>query len=99
MWLISGKWEIRGRKNGQYCMCRYGDTGPYSKRNCYVDATNNNQQVRWEDARKILPQQYLDIVRLWFDTDLTQYAIADRYGVDQSYVSKIIKKYKKVLNV
>lgn len=99
MWLVSGKWNKRGRKKGQYCMCRYGDTGSYSPRNCYIDLTNNNQQVRWEDARKLLPQKYIDIVRLWYDTSLTQYEIARQYDVDQSYVSKIISKYKKVLNV
>ena len=99
MWLISGKWSQRGRKKGQYCMCRYGDIGPYSVRNCYIDLTDNNQQVRWEDVRKLLPQKYLDIVRLWYDSNLTQDAIAKRYDVDQSYISKIISKYKKVLNV
>jgi len=99
MWLVSGKWEQRGRKKGQYCMCRYGDVGPYSVRNCYIDLTDNNQQVRWEEVRKVLPQQHADIIRLWYDTNLTQYSIAAMYGVDQSYISKIISKYKKVLNV
>ena len=30
MWQDSGKWEQRGRKQGQYCMARKGDVGPYS---------------------------------------------------------------------
>jgi len=98
MWLVSGKWEQRGRGSDTYCMCRHGDVGPYSQRNCYIDKTENNQQTRWENVRKVLPQQYLDIVKLWLESGMTQYAIAEKYGVDQSYISKIISKYKKVMN-
>ena len=98
MWLLSGKWKERGRKKDQYVMCRFGDVGAYSPRNCYIDLVDNNNQLRWESARKLLPQQYLDIVMLWANTRISQYEIAKRYGVDQSYVSKIIAKYKKVIN-
>ena len=94
MWLVSGKWEQRGRKAGQFCMCRYGDVGSYSKKNCYIDLTNNNQQVRWEDVRKVLSVDHATIARIWFDTDLTQREIAEMFDVDQSHVSKIIKKVK-----
>lgn len=95
MWLISGKWHERGRESGQYCMCRYGDVGPYSYKNCYIDLTDNNQQNRWVDARKILPEQYINIVQMYLLTDMTQAEVALEFGVDQSYVSKILSKYKK----
>lgn len=36
VWEDSGRWELRGRKTGCYCMCRYGDTGPYSIENIYI---------------------------------------------------------------
>lgn len=43
MWEDSGKWENRGVKQGQYCMSRFGDTGPYSPSNCEIrHAPDNN---------------------------------------------------------
>ena len=39
IWLSSGKWEERGKGANGYCMCRYGDKGPYAKDNVYI-ATN-----------------------------------------------------------
>jgi hypothetical protein len=36
MWQDSGKWEQRGRKQGQYCMARKGDVGPYSVDNVEI---------------------------------------------------------------
>lgn len=96
MWLVSNKWTQRGKKSGQYCMCRFQDEGPYSPKNCYIDTTDNNQQARWDKVRKILSDDHQKIAKMYFDTDLTQREIADHFGVDQSYVSKIIKKVKNV---
>ena len=53
MWLVSGKWHERGKRSGQYCMCRYGDQGPYSQRNCYIGTVEQNQRDRWELKEKI----------------------------------------------
>jgi len=97
IWLLSGKWSERGRKSGQYCMCRIGDTGPYSKRNCFISTTDKNQQARWENVRKLQPKVYKDVYELYTSTDLSQYAVAEIFGVDQSYVSKIVSKIKKEL--
>lgn len=36
-------WKNRGRLGHQYCMCRNGDTGPYSPDNCRIDTNNRNQ--------------------------------------------------------
>ena len=98
MWLLSGKWEERGRKSGQYCMCRLGDTGPYSKKNCFIGLTDNNQQERWEDARKVLKEDWIKIYESYQNTGRTQYEVAEMYGVDQSAISKILKKVKEKLN-
>ena len=46
MWLLSGKWEQRGKKKGQYQMCRYFDEGAYSKINCYIGTVEENQKDR-----------------------------------------------------
>lgn len=98
MWLVSGKWEQRGKKGGQYCMCRYFDTGAYSPKNCYIALTDENQQTRWATSRKILKDDHQEIARMWLDTDMTQSEVAANFGVHQSYVSKLIKKLKEDKN-
>lgn len=99
MWLVSGKWEQRGKKSGQYCMCRYFDKGAYTPKNCYIGLTDENQQTRWEGKRKILKENQEKIARMWLDSaHLTQRAVAEHFEVDQSYVSKIVKKLKGVNN-
>lgn len=98
MWLVSGKWQQRGKLSGQYCMCRLFDTGPYSKKNCYIASTDENQQTRWENVRKVIKADQEKIVRMWLDTGMTQQDVADHFAIDQSYVSKLIKKLKKVQN-
>lgn len=42
IWNQSGKWEERGRKRGQYCMSRYGDTGSYSADNVFIQPHGQN---------------------------------------------------------
>jgi hypothetical protein len=42
IWLDSGKWELRGRNSGQYCMSRYGDLGPYAVDNVRIVTVNIN---------------------------------------------------------
>jgi hypothetical protein len=42
VWSDSGKWEERGQAAHNYCMCRKGDTGPYSVDNVYIDTVSNN---------------------------------------------------------
>jgi hypothetical protein len=94
LWLVSGKWHQRGRSSGKYCMARYGDTGPYSVKNCFICRTEQNQQQRWEDVRKILKEDQVKIVREWFDTSLTQRQVAEKFNVDQSYVSKLVNRFR-----
>lgn len=52
MWLDSGKWEERGRGRG-YCMCRFGDEGPYSADNCYI-ATGVENIHDYYDLRDVV---------------------------------------------
>jgi hypothetical protein len=42
IWEDSGKYEQRGRGKDNYCMCRFGDIGPYSVDNVYIDTNSNN---------------------------------------------------------
>jgi len=95
MWLVSGKWGQRGRGSEEYCMCRYGDTGPYSYRNCFIATNSENQRQRWEDVEKITNSLAKEITEFYLTTDCTQRQVAKIFGVDQSYVSRIVNKKRK----
>ena len=55
IWQDSGHWEDRGPHKGQYCMSRYGDIGPYSPTNVFIQLTSNNTS----DAQNGIP----DLIR------------------------------------
>lgn len=95
MWLISGKWSERGKKSGQYVMCRFGDIGPYNKRNCYIGTVEQNGRDRWQDVEKVDDTKAAQIYEMYINTDATQKEIGDLFGVDQSYVSKIVNNKRK----
>lgn len=42
LWEESGKWHLRGRGPGTFCMCRKGDQGPYSPDNCFIAESELN---------------------------------------------------------
>lgn len=42
LWQESGKWEMRGKRAGQYVMARRGDIGPYSSANVYICTAEEN---------------------------------------------------------
>lgn len=46
IWADSGKWEQRGRKAGEYVMCRYMDNGGYALGNVYVATVEHNLKVQ-----------------------------------------------------
>lgn len=41
-WTATGKWELRGRGRGKYCMRRHGDVGPYSIDNVFCGTNEEN---------------------------------------------------------
>ena len=45
VWELSGKWCERGRGKNLYCMCRIGDTGPYSAENVYIGTVRHNSRL------------------------------------------------------
>ena len=97
MWLVSGNWSFRGREPDQFCMCRYGDTGPYSQRNCFISTNRVNQRQRWEGKEKITNPLAVEITDMYLTTDYSQYKVGKIFGVDQSYVSRIVNKKRKKL--
>lgn len=42
IWAASGKWELRGRRRGQYCMGRVKDSGGYVIGNVYITSVGEN---------------------------------------------------------
>jgi len=38
-------WDSRGKSKDSLVMCRYGDSGPYSKDNVYIDTYSNNSKL------------------------------------------------------
>lgn len=91
LWLVSGKWLDRGRSRGQYQLCRYGDCGPYSVKNCYIGLVEQNQ----EDRSKVDIDTVLRIVSAYLNTNKTQYEVAKDFDVDQSYVSRLVSKHRR----
>ena len=95
MWLVSGNWANRGKKSGQYVMCRYGDVGPYSVRNCYIGTVEQNGRDRWEGREKITNQKALEIYDLYTNTEMTQAEIGKLYNINPSYVSRVVSGKRK----
>ena len=54
IWQNSGHWEERGRRIGQYCMCRIGDSGPYAVGNVFIGLFTANVSFA-KNPRKTLP--------------------------------------------
>lgn len=42
IWQQSGKWDLYGKKKGQYCMSRYGDLGAYEVGNVFIQLASDN---------------------------------------------------------
>ena len=94
MWLLSGRWSERGKMSGQYQMCRFYDEGPYSKNNCYIGTTTENQK----DKNKIPEGQTGNILKDWL-SGITQKEIGNKYNLDQSTISRIVNgKRRKNIN-
>jgi hypothetical protein len=51
-WQDSGHWEERGRKKGQYCMCRLNDLGHYEIGNVYIAKCEENVRDYNESGRR-----------------------------------------------
>lgn len=95
VWLLSGKWLKRGRGFGEFCMCRFNDTGPYARQNVYIDSVENNLKQRWNNREVIDLTKAREISELYFSGKYKQHEIAELFGVTQSYVSRIVNKKRK----
>lgn len=96
MWLESGKWEQRGKERGQYVMSRLGDEGPYSVRNCRIVTVGENNQERLDRVQVINDEQAREVVRAYLGSKLSQYEVAQLFGISQSYVSRLVNNKRRV---
>lgn len=55
IWTKSGHYHERGSRRGQYCMSRYGDTGPYALGNIFIQLTSQNTSDA-QNGVKDIPQ-------------------------------------------
>lgn len=46
VWQASGKWHLRGARDGQYVMGRHGDVGPYAVGNVSIILANENHAIQ-----------------------------------------------------
>ena len=92
MWLVSGKWELRGKTKGSYQMCRFNDEGAYSVRNCRIDTVRENQKER----HRIDSLETAAIKMMYQNTNKPQWEIAEIFGLHQSSVSRIIRGERRV---
>lgn len=60
VWLDSGKWELRGKGIGKYCMCRYNDEGPYAIGNVFIDLSSSN--VREGNIGKVVSEETRQLI-------------------------------------
>ena len=64
IWQSSGHLEERGRGVGKYCMSRFGDIGPYSANNVFIQLWTDNTSQAHKGVPKLLlrdkkPHNYL----------------------------------------
>jgi hypothetical protein len=58
VWNLSGKWELRGRGKGRYCMSRIKDSGGYEVGNVHIQLNEENGREavkQWKGKKKAYP--------------------------------------------
>ena len=60
VWIQSGKWHLRGRKKGQYCMARNNDIGHYEVGNVKIVPIEENTS----EAHKGIPKSAETIAKM-----------------------------------
>lgn len=57
IWVESGKYEQRGRGWREYCMARFGDSGPYAMGNVKICTVAENNAEYWHSTRPSQKEQ------------------------------------------
>lgn len=74
IWNSSGKFHLRGRGKGKYCMARYGDTGSYKVGNVYITLNETNNLDQSINNKSYFKRQSITLI--------------DELGNKKSFVSK-----------
>ncbi|MBJ9598087.1 hypothetical protein GHU73_12120 [Citrobacter werkmanii] len=87
VWVDSGKWDLRGRGTGGYCMCRIGDEGPYERGNVYISTVTHNSRLGRTLAteRADRPSPVLEIIRSAGGPS----AVGRAIGIKANYLSQL----------
>lgn len=104
VWQSSGKYELRGRGKGRYCMCRYNDSGAYEIGNVYIDEWTNNIALQHklsphlknnlQPGARRLPQRKRDIINEMRSVGVKPKHLASLYGVTETTIYNIVREYK-----
>ncbi|EBG9723259.1 TPA: hypothetical protein G9F28_004607 [Salmonella enterica] len=90
IWQASGKWELRGRGAGSFCMCRKGDEGAYEKNNVYIGSVVHNSTL----GRTLAYERNKD--RLFVHLVITAAggpsAVAQHLGYSKHYINQLIAR-------
>ena len=99
IWEASGKYAQRGRGKGKYCMCRYGDTGSYSKDNFYIDEWCNNIKEQHKNNPDLVKninnpigKRRDDLIRFLKDSGIEAKHIAKLFNLTRSGVYVSLKR-------
>jgi DNA-binding CsgD family transcriptional regulator len=100
IWADSGKWELRGRGRGRYCMARIADSGAYEVGNVRIITTEENIRegyVTTPSAERQKVNVHLSLIREKQDRALelslagkTNKEIALEMGISPPYVRQLL---------
>lgn len=82
-----------GERPAGMTLNRVNNNEGYSKENCKW--ATPKEQMDNHPGRKLSEEDVLHILHLYQEGELTQYQLADYYGVDQSHISDIINGKKR----
>lgn len=93
LWADSGRYAEMGRGLECWCMGRKGDSGPYAEGNVEIISVKQNlleQMLNGKHTTNHLTNQMIKQIISLRDQGLTQDLIAEKVGVGQPYVSRVL---------
>lgn len=89
VWLKSGKWSVRGRGRGRYCMSRFADLGAYEPSNVQIVLNDHNCSTSYETKPSILRRK----TKHHGELSAMQRKVAKLYGsgYDQKAIAEELK--------
>jgi hypothetical protein len=99
IWNDSGHFSERGKKNGQYCMARFGDKGPYAVGNVEITLVEENNRDAVQSKRvnspsvKVTPEIVREIRKLYVKNSRGgTLVLARKYGIHVNTVRDIVNR-------